>query len=68
MKKSLLLVAMLLLIAPLSASAGILGKIFDDIITLPPHDDVTPSVPEPSGALLMGLGLVIAAAVKRRNS
>jgi hypothetical protein len=60
---SLMLSAALFLI-PVVSSAGLLGDIIGGITG---GDDVAPApVPEPSGALLMGLALVTVAIVGRR--
>jgi hypothetical protein len=57
-----LLLAMPLLLLPIASSAGLLdgiGDLLDDTTT-------APSVPEPSGALVMGVALVTVVAAKRR--
>jgi len=64
-KKSLLAVASFLLV-PIAASAGLLDSILGPV--LPGGDAPAAPVPEPSGALLMGLALTaVTLAARRRN-
>jgi hypothetical protein len=58
----MLLLAMPMLLLPIASSAGLLGGIGDILF-----DDTTtaPSVPEPSGALVMGVALVTVVAAQR---
>ena len=59
----LFLLSLILMTTPLSASAGLFDFLLDD--TTPVGDSTVPAVPEPSGAILMGLGLTIAAVLRR---
>ena len=58
-----LLLSMPLLLLPIASSAGLLDGIGDILF-----DDTTtvPSVPEPSGALVMGVALVTVLIIGRR--
>ena len=57
-----LLLAMPLLLLPIASSAGLIGGIIGDVF----DDTTVPSVPEPSGALVMGVALVTVVAAQRR--
>jgi PEP-CTERM motif len=63
--KLLLLAAPLFLFSPVPASAGLICTVLDPILGC--QDGIAAPVPEPSGALVMGLGLMIAAVARRRR-
>ncbi len=69
----LLMLAAALLLAPMTASAGLVGEIIGrldlsgDFIADDFDDDFTRPVPEPSGALVMGVALATVALAKRRQ-
>jgi hypothetical protein len=56
-----LLLAMPLLLLPIASSAGLIGGILGDF-----DDTTVPSVPEPSGALVMGVALATVVVAQRR--
>jgi hypothetical protein len=65
MLKLMLFAATSLFLLPVSASAGLIGDLLDPI--LGGSDPGVAPVPEPSGALLMGLGLLVAQVARRRS-